>query len=61
MEVVPLWMARGGGGEVGQRLFNVNGPSVRQLLISTRTEVASSQLSGGRNKMQASAGKQWRY
>lgn len=33
--------------------FIVNGPSVRQLLISTRTEVASSQLSEGRNNTPA--------
>lgn len=45
-----------GGSEVGQRLFSVNGPSVRQLLISTRAEVASSQLSEGRNKAPANNG-----
>lgn len=44
------------GGELGQRLFNVNGPSVRKLLISTRPEVASSQLSEAHNKSLANNG-----
>lgn len=34
----------------------MNGPSVRQRLISTRTEVASSQLLEGRNKTLANNG-----
>lgn len=55
IEVYSLWMAVGDG-EVGQRFLNVNGPSVRQLLISTRTEVASSQLSDERNKTLANNG-----
>lgn len=54
MEVAPPW--HWGWGEVGQRPFNINGPSMHQLLISTRTEVASSQLPQGRNKTLANNG-----
>lgn len=56
MELAPPWMALRLGTRWGQRLFNINGPSVRQLLISTRAEVASSQLPPGRNKTPANNG-----